>query len=568
MKVREVLTELVVQALKRLCEGRSLAVSGRKSDILERLARSYRGNLSDLVQDLRRKDLLNIASKHSDTVDFPRGLHAMPVSELREVCLSVFEGRYSDSEGVAKVGLETSPIEERQSIELDREKATVALYVTGPQSHVPSTDEFVNENSLQRMAADADSVTVFSAYYVEDVLGDIGKACRGEVRFLLNGLGGKRLADQKRDLLKLQTHLQEQSREVEIRLAFAKGLFHTKLYLFSQGSDTVAWVGSANATKAGLNGRNEEILVKLAPAPDSVLNYVCSAWKRAMPVQCVQQTVTSLVDFFRTGVLYYKPYTTLPMTLNPFRDLMEKLPHSEKQRITPFESAFANPEGGIGAFNLNLVFNDRVRMDDHLGDLPVRGGSVQLRRFAIETCYGYWVAEPFQSKVETMLCRASEGQQHRLEAMRDWMKRKREQQTIVTAYTSYLQAVLETLNAQGVQWRKHARPELFEDTTAVERHVASLLTVLDAESRLYRHCQAYVPSEIPEIWEDELARMAFVDSYFESLANAWSARRRHGSAKRILNSLSLSKGSSKDIQDALEKALEDKYWYKKNFAPD
>ena len=173
-------------------------------------------------------------------------------------------------------------------------------------------------------------------------------------------------------------------------------------------------------------------------------------------------------------------------------------------------------------------------MDKHLDDLPVRGGSVQFRRYAVETCYGYWVAEPFQQKVEEVLSKASEGQQLRLEAMRDWMKRDR--QAIVKAYTEYLQDVLKTLKTLGVQWQKYAKSTLFEDTTVVERHMDSLLTVLDAESRLHRHCQAYVPSEVPEIWEDESASKAFVDSYFESLASALSARRRYGSARRILDS--------------------------------
>ena len=62
-------------------------------------------------------------------------------------------------------------------------------------------------------------------------------------------------------------------------------------------------------------------------------------------------------------MLYYKPYATLQMTMNPFRRLMERLPAAEKQKITAFQSDFADPEAGIGAFNLNLEFGRAAEGD-------------------------------------------------------------------------------------------------------------------------------------------------------------------------------------------------------------
>ena len=206
------------------------------------------------------------------------------------------------------------------------------------------------------MAKDADSVTILSAYYVRGVLQTIAGACRGDVRIVLNGLGGRRLTEQAEELETLQATLRERSQSAEIRLAFAKGVFHTKMYVFGTGSDAVAWIGSANATKAGLSGRNEEVLVRVTPAPRSVLAYVESAWSRAMPVECCPGAVNSLTAFFRTGMLYYKPYATLQMTVNPFRGLMETLPEKEKQKISRFRSDFVEPETGIGAFSLNRMF--------------------------------------------------------------------------------------------------------------------------------------------------------------------------------------------------------------------
>ena len=173
------------------------------------------------------------------------------------------------------MGTRNGANEERQSEGPDGGDFDIGLYATG-HSGTPGAGH-VDEKSLAGMAGDADSVTVLSAYYVPDVLKTIAGGCRGDVRIVLNGLGGKRLDAQVVELETLQATLRKRSRSAEIRLAFAEGIFHTKLYVFGGGSNAVAWVGSANATKAGLNGQNEEVLVRVAPAPRSVLAYAESA---------------------------------------------------------------------------------------------------------------------------------------------------------------------------------------------------------------------------------------------------------------------------------------------------
>ena len=559
MKVREVLTPLVKKALKRLCRRRGLPAGGKKDEILRRLAHSYRGDLSMLMLDLRQSDLLTVASAYSDCGKFPARLWALPVSKLREVCLAVFEERYVAPEGSVGVATEDGGDEEQQSEVPEGEVVDIALHATG---HGGATGaRHVDENLLAEMAEHADSVTILSAYYVRDVLETIAGACRGDVRIVLNGLGGKRLDTQAKELKSLQATFRERSRSAEIRLAFAEGLFHTKLYVFGRGSDAVAWVGSANATKAGLNGRNEEVLVRLAPAPRSVLAYAESAWSRALPVEGCWQAVNSLISFFRTGMLYYKPYATLQMTMNPFRRLMESLPAAEKRKITAFHSEYADDEAGIGAFNLNLVFVERAP-EDESRERAVQRHRVELRRYAVETCYGYWVAEPFIEDVDLMLGEASAEKRRRLKSIRKWMKKDRG--AIVQAYASYLKDVRGMLNDEGVEWRDHAAQELFEDTSAVEGRVDSLLAAL-VKPRLARHCQAFAPSEVPEIWEDNAACASFADSFFESLAYASSAGRRSGSAKLILDCLDLSRVTAVEIRTALKDALGEEGWYETNF---
>ena len=150
MTVREVLTPLVKEALKRLCQRRNLLVSGTKGEILRRLAHSYHGDLSAVVLDLRRRDLLTITSAYSDSVELPTRLWALPVSELREVCLAVFEERYTAPEGPAALGTGNGANEERQSERPDGGDFDIGLYATG-HSGTPGAGH-VDEKSLAGMA--------------------------------------------------------------------------------------------------------------------------------------------------------------------------------------------------------------------------------------------------------------------------------------------------------------------------------------------------------------------------------------------------------------------------------
>ena len=129
----------------------------------------------------------------------------------------------------------------------------VELYLSGREDDRKRADgiRHLALGVLQREAAAAERATVLSAYYVCGVLHDLLGACRGEVRVVLNGLGGQRLDRQVEELEKLQATLAERGTDCSIRLGFSKGVFHTKLYLFETKSGTVAWVGSANATGAG-----------------------------------------------------------------------------------------------------------------------------------------------------------------------------------------------------------------------------------------------------------------------------------------------------------------------------
>ena len=552
MKVRDVLTPLLVTVLRRLCSNRELPVGGTKNELLKRLAYSYRGNVRAVLADLPKEELLGIARAYSDALDLPSGMRRLPVADLRELLHSAF----------------TDAPEGRQTAEPTRSDEDsvwfdVELYSAGGAAlDGPGTVRRFDLDTLRVHAAKADAMTVVSGYYVPGVLQQLLSACSGKARVVLNGLGGRRLTQQVEELEQLQEALDAEAKRIDLRLAFAEGVFHTKLYLFESGSETVAWIGSANATRAGLGGHNEEILVRVSPAPRSVMLYAESAWQRAVDLERCRQHVNSLPAFFRTGTLYYPPYVVLQKTLNPFSHLLERLPTEDKRKISVFHSDFADDEAGIGAFNLNRVFEQRRAGS---GEVAPPKQQVRFRRFAVETCYGYWVPEALVAEADRVLDHAASGQRALLETWREWLSEDID--SIMSAYSAYLDDAKQMLEAEGVNWKKYASPTLFEETDGVMALIDKLVAELGDEDRLRRHIHAFVPTEVPEIWEDARATRTFEESFFGSLAISAAGKRRSAATNLLLMALGFHTRKSltaEDIREALELQLRDEHWYEEN----
>lgn len=275
LTVKKTLSHLKKRRLRTLCRKRNLDVPqqwGRRK-LVKKLARS--SDLASVLGDLRRPESIAVAKELllcCDTSTAPASLVQTTADQIR-------------------------------------------LHSTGSIGGVPLLDT----DKLRADAQGACRATVISAYYVCDVLKDLLDGC-GEVRVLLNGLGGRRLDDQIEELTELARELQDSNGYAEIKLAFSRGIFHTKLYLFESETESIAWIGSANATKAALGAQtyNEEILLRLAPAPPSLPAYAECAWANGQMLEDSRPSVDSLTAFFRTGDLYHKPISELRMTLNPF----------------------------------------------------------------------------------------------------------------------------------------------------------------------------------------------------------------------------------------------------------
>ena len=239
ISVRELLTPLRRTELLRLCRLRELALSGTKQELLSRLARSYRGKLNIAIDDLRKQDLHTISYELEDQFHLPHGWKQWNVHELRRA----FFAKTVNVQQAPNIGVHS------QSISLF--SSNLGYLSDGVQR--------LSIDNLRHEALTAERTTIISAYYGIDTLRELTKGCKGKVRIVLNGLAGRNLKAQI-DRLKEFQNSHALNRYIEIKLGFSAGVFHTKLYLFEDDGRSSAWLGSANATAAGLKGHNEESL--------------------------------------------------------------------------------------------------------------------------------------------------------------------------------------------------------------------------------------------------------------------------------------------------------------------
>ena len=522
--MREALDYLTRERLKEICRDQDLKVSGNKPEIIARLASAYRGDLATMLEDLYSDDLYEIAWRYFDE------------EVLRDFVLAAAKRRTVRGRRAGQA----EPTE---------------LYSTGRIGGASRLDA----TAIKVDASQAVRSTVLSAYYIPSLLEDLLVNC-GDVRFVTNGLGGRRLKEQRDDLNALASRLGAQNRSAAIRLAFCSGIFHTKLYLFESEGDAVAWIGSANATSAAFNGHNEEVLMRLDPAPPSVLEYANWVWDTSSDLDDCRPDVDSLAAFFRTGDIYYHPYAHLRVTVNPFRPLLDRLPRDEKAKLSPFASPFAESEAGIGAFNIRLVYEDAVGLTvDQVSKKQAR-----IRPYAIETCYGYWVPEPFMDKVDGIIRSASAAKEQFLDGFLEWLEGEGFERTL-SAFEGYLADAKRLVLDYEVDWETHA-PQygyVFESSDPVEKCVEDLAGQLRHPVDRVKHSHAFVTARLPEIWDDVVARGHFEKTFFESL-EAQSSRRSHMwvSARWILHNVGCSvETRAAEIQKQLEARLADRDWY-------
>lgn len=419
-----------------------------------------------------------------------------------------------------------------------------------------STRRFASEHdrlSVQRLAdglADSRQVFMASAYYdvafCKALLAKVPKAATS-VRLVFNGLGGGRLLQQRDQLVDLERSLRKRLPVAEIRLAFEPGIFHTKLLVAEGKTGVVAYVGSANATMAAMQV-NEEILIRVAG--DAELGaYADRVWSKAVRLSQADERAKprNLIAFFRTGSLYFKPTTSLQITLNPFTQLLAALPDAEKKKLGTATLPYADQETGIGPFNLRRAL-------DLDGERPDTKTSV--KPYSIETSLGYWVPQALDAQWQKSLGNARAVKRARWDEMLAALGDSRGK-GLGSRYADYVEAVRSLLARSKVAFVEHlpkgARSPF--DIGLFDSFLGRVLARLKNDEYLARLCSPFVRCAMPEIWDDPLAYKDFEGSFFDYLEFvAQTPGNRPRAPGRILTTIGAGADASADDAKSLLKA--------------
>lgn len=410
-----------------------------------------------------------------------------------------------------------------------------------------SVEGRLSVESLATSLADSRKVFLASAYYdvffCRALLAKVPKVATS-VRLVFNGLGGARLLEQRDQLAILERSLKNRCAAAEIRLAFAPGIFHTKLLMVEGADSDVAYVGSANATMAAMKS-NEEILLRVSGSA-ALSDYADRIWKEAIPLAAIDDKAKprNLISFFRTGSLYFKPTTNLQITLNPFTPLLAALSDGEKKKLGVASLPYADQETGIGAFNLRRA----LELSDKAIDTKV-----SVKPYSIETSLGYWVPRALDERWQESLGAARTAKLERWKLMLSALQSP-SGKTLHVRYAQYAEAVRELLVRGKVNFTQALPKGAYDpfDVRVFDMFYTRVLGHLTNDEYLERLCSPFVRGAMPEIWDDPVAYQEFETTFFEYLEFVGQSP---GNRPRVPGRILKVIGAAVDISAAAAKEL-------------
>ncbi len=388
----------------------------------------------------------------------------------------------------------------------------------------------------------------------------VGERALKRIRLMFNGLAGNRLKAQLEELDEFARNvLATRAETVEIRLRFEAGLFHSKLFLF-RGANETAFIGSANATEAAFR-INEEILLSLNTGHEALWEYFDAVWNKAVSLETLMEKefdARTLVQFFRTGVLYFKPVTVLALNYHPFQEMLRQLSPGELARIAGISIPHAEQETGIGPFNLCLATGISGTIEEE------EQSRVSVKQFAIETALGYWVPTAHQPRFESKLDEASAKKRNRYDLIAKSIKRAWPE-PLTKCYGQYRSGVLEAIRKANINlapWPIAKEPEPAESQRVFESFIDRILARLADEEYLRRMCRPFKPAAVPEIWDDPVSNKEFTESFFDYLEYAAATSSREPRISQTLRRLCRYQPSDSavEIRAAVEETLSARGW--------
>ena len=364
------------------------------------------------------------------------------------------------------------------------------------------------EALASRLGKMTTELCIASAYYdtewIKNLVDSFDKKQINSIKLIYNGLGGRRLKAQQDELRALVGEL---GNRAEVKLAFAPGIFHAKLFV----SCTTALIGSANATNAAFTV-NEEILCPIDRG--MAMSYFNSVWEGAVKIDSDElddrSAARSVIGFFRMGSLFFKPQAQISYSHNPYIEWFNGCTQEERKKLSGgFNSKYAEPGQGIGAFSFYRVAG--------LSELNSGGRSSRkkfsIKPYAVETTLGYWVPDFYVEEVESRIKMRGEQRRVELQGQAKLLKALGEGE-ILNRFNSYRDDADQFIRINGMVPPPRERDQ-GNKRPSVLRFYDSVLRRLENDDFLDRLCNPLVRSGMPEIWDDEIVLDEFIQSFFD-----------------------------------------------------
>lgn len=394
------------------------------------------------------------------------------------------------------------------------EQCTYTLFSTRHQAHQVSP---LDVDLLVEDVSRARRLRLASAFYdvhtLRQLLGSAPASQLLSAQVILNGTGGRRLAEQIKELREFCKRCNKSRDFLDIRLATEPGLFHSKLIILDSGRRKVAYVGSANTTQCAFE-LNEELLMRIDQGTGPLESYFDTLWGTLKPMEELlrNRTARTLVAFFRTGNIYFKPANQLQLTYSPFGELLRELSPKERAKLQKVRAPYSDPGEGIGPFSLKQALNIKARDKDSEPRATAR-----IKPYAVETSLGYWVPCALAEAFEEQTRKASAHRARQLDYVFSAIQHQ-DRERLIERYQKYLNKVRSDLDQNNVDYkavldRLNSSP--FESETAFANFLTRTIARLSDAGFKHRCARPYVRAAMPEIWSDPIALSEFKNSFFE-----------------------------------------------------
>lgn len=426
------------------------------------------------------------------------------------------------------------------------------------------------EQSLGGAARSATAITILGGYFNADWLIDLCRKVPKKNRLkctlrIAVGLDAVALLPRTwSDLRRVNTKL--------LRLGFQKVTlavvastpvhFHTKLFYFLKATRPVWFVGSANPGSS-----RHELMVNFSGRHEALSHYIEAVFSAAKTVDSGSPPkieITTLRDFFLTGMLIHKPPVARTYNFDAFRFNSDDREQLIRALSGNSGVAHARPTASGFAFSLRSAMGIAEVANEDGGVDANEIQRTSSRAYSADTVFGHWVPKKYARIIGKQVQEATEQRFVRLTTFATALNAPGGSNMATEQFRRHVVDMKSFLQDNNIG----AMP-IADQEGAFRRFLGSRQRMLADPVARHRQARSITIEQMPDVWNDDRAVNAFETSFFEDLA--YRAGLMGTGRGRIIRSLENAlhiqiPDSPDELKEALEEHLAEHAWSESDWA--